>query len=370
MKYIVVGAGILGASTAYHLAKAGEEVILVDRHDEGQATGAAAGIICPWLTQRRNKKWYRLAKGGARYYPSLIEQLEEDGETDTGYRRVGAISIHTDEEKLKKMVERAVKRREEAPEIGEITLLSQKETKRLFPPLSEEYSSVHVSGGARVNGHALRDALVRAAQKHGADFYQQSASLTHENNRVTGVEVNGEFLGADQVILTAGAWTKELLSPLGITFQIHPQKAQIVHLEIPQTDTSDWPVVMPPNNQYLLSFNGGRIVAGATHEDEAGFDRRVTAGGVQEILGKALASAPGLASSTILDIKVGFRPVAPGFLPVFGPLPGYDGVIVANGLGASGLTVGPYLGAEIAKLAMGKNTELDPADYDVGEALE
>lgn len=95
--YIVVGAGILGASTAYHLAKAGVNVTIVDRQQVGQATDAAAGIVCPWLSQRRNKAWYKIVKGGARYYSSLIQQLEEDGETDTGYNRVGAISLHTDE---------------------------------------------------------------------------------------------------------------------------------------------------------------------------------------------------------------------------------------------------------------------------------
>ena len=57
---IVIGSGILGASTAYHLAKSGAKVILVDRKDAGQATDAAAGIVCPWLTQRRNKAWYQL----------------------------------------------------------------------------------------------------------------------------------------------------------------------------------------------------------------------------------------------------------------------------------------------------------------------
>ena len=84
-KVIVIGAGILGASTAYHLAKNGAEVIVVDRKDKGQATDAAAGIICPWLSQRRNKAWYALAKAGARFYPNLIEELNKDGETNTGY---------------------------------------------------------------------------------------------------------------------------------------------------------------------------------------------------------------------------------------------------------------------------------------------
>ncbi|WP_261130617.1 FAD-binding oxidoreductase [Bacillus sp. Marseille-Q3570] len=368
-KYVVVGAGILGASTAYHLAKAGAEVIVVDRKDQGQATEAAAGIVCPWLSQRRNKAWYRLVKGGARYYPALIKDLEAEGETDTGYSRVGAISLHTDEKKLDKMVERALKRKEDAPEIGEVTRLTPSHTKGLFPLLSEEYASVHVSGAARVNGGALRKALIQAAEKNGATTLDGDAELIHEGNRVTGVKVISGMIDADQVILTTGAWSKELLQPLGWEFELYSQRAQIMHLEIPDTHTSGWPVVMPPNNQYLLSFDDGRIVVGATHEDEVGFDHRVTAGGIREILDKALDVAPGLNDSTILEMRVGFRPFTPGFLPIIGPVPKVEGLLLANGLGASGLTSGPYLGSELAKLALGEKLELNLDDYDVAGAL-
>jgi D-amino-acid dehydrogenase len=369
-KMIVVGAGILGASTAYHLAKSGVDVALVDRFDRGQATDAAAGIICPWLSQRRNKAWYQLVKGGARYYPALIDQLEADGETDTGYSRVGAISLHTDAEKLEKMAERARKRREDAPEIGEISILSQAETKKLFPPLSEEYGSVYVSGGARVNGRALRNSLINAAIKNGATFLQGDATLVFKDNQVTGIKLNESILEADQVIVTGGAWSKELLQPLGVHFLVKPQKAQIIHLEMKDMDTSQWPVVMPPNDQYIVTFEDGRVVVGATHEDDAGFDYRVTAGGVNEVLEKALSVAPGLANSTMLETRVGFRPFTPGFLPVIGSLPNYKGIFIANGLGASGLTSGPYLGSELAKLALGKQTEIDLSLYDVAGALE
>jgi D-amino-acid dehydrogenase len=369
-KIIVIGAGVLGASTAYHLSKAGADVSLVDRGDKGQATDAAAGIVCPWLSQRRNKDWYQLVKGGARYYPELIAQLEADGETETGYKRVGAISLHSDPEKLEKMAERAIKRREDAPEMGEVTILSPAETKRLFPPISEEYGSVFVSGGARVNGRALRNALVSAAVKNGASLLNGDASINHENNRALGIKLEGKSLLADKVIVTAGAWSQELLNPLGVNFKVTPQKAQIVHLELPQTETSSWPVVMPPTNQYILTFEDGRVVVGATHEDEAGFDNRVTAGGVHEILTKSLAVAPGLADSTILETRVGFRPFTPGFLPVIGVFPQYENIFLANGLGASGLTSGPYLGAELAKLALNQETEIDIKNYDVAGALE
>ena len=155
---------------------------LIDREDRGQATDAAAGIVCPWLSQRRNQAWYQLAKSGARYYPSLIAELEADGETDTGYSKVGVLSIHSDERKLDKMEERARKRREDAPEIGDIRRLTPAETKALFPPLADEYGAVHVSGGARVNGRALRLALIHAAKRNGAAYIQEKAELTFSRN--------------------------------------------------------------------------------------------------------------------------------------------------------------------------------------------
>lgn len=368
-KYVVIGAGILGASTAYHLAKEGKSVTIIDRGEPGQATDAAAGIICPWITQRRNKAWYFLAKNGAAFYPSLLKQLEDDGEMETGYQRVGALSLHHDREKLIKMEERATVRREDAPEIGEIRQLESHETNELFPPLSEEYSSVHVSGGARVNGRLLRLALLNAAQKHGASLVEGDARLEYAGENVTGVYLRDTRYEADKIIITAGAWAPELLKPLGMNLSIAPQKAQIIHLKLEGSETGSWPVVMPPNNQYILAFDGGRVVIGATHEDEKGFDSRPTLGGMHEIIDKGLTVAPGLADATYLETKVGFRPVAPNFLPIIGTVPGFDNLFMANGLGASGLTVGPYLGAQLAKLAAGEDVELDLEQYDVSGAI-
>ncbi|MFD1040565.1 NAD(P)/FAD-dependent oxidoreductase [Virgibacillus byunsanensis] len=369
-KYIVIGAGILGASTAYQLAKRGADVVIVDRNDKGQATDAAAGIVCPWLSQRRNKAWYQLAKGGARIYPDLIKELANDGETETGYSQVGAISLHTDLTKLVDMEKRALKRREDAPEIGEITLLNEAETHKRFPLLAEGFGSVHVSGGARVDGRALRDALILGAQKHGATMKYGGARLEHVGAQITGVAIGDETIKADSVIATSGAWMNELLSPLGVEFDVTPQKAQIMHLQAPDLDTAKWPVVIPPTNQYMLTTDDHRIIVGSTHEDHVGFDKRVTAGGLHEILSGALKLAPGLAESTVIETRVGFRPFTPGFLPVIGPLPGYNGLLLANGLGASGLTMGPYIGSELAKLALDEKMEIDISNYDVAGAVK
>ncbi len=363
-QFIVIGAGILGASTAYQLSKSGAKVVVVDRSDTGQATDAAAGIVAPWLSKRRNKAWYKLAKGGARIYHNLIQELAEDGEANTGYARVGSINLHTDEEKLIAMKEHAYMRREDAPEIGEITLLNSKQTKEMFPLVSEEYTALHVSGAARVDGRALRNALLRGAEKHGAKIINGDAHLLFEGTQITGVSVNGNSIEADQVIAATGAWTSHLLHPLGMRFDIRPQRAQIVHLRLPGISPANWPVVKPPFNQYMLTFDD-RVIVGSTHENNVGFDNRVTAGGIHHILSNAIKIAPELENASILETRVGFRPMTPESVPVIGSLPGYDGLLLANGLGSSGLTIGPYVGKQLADMALEKELEIDLANYDM-----
>src|SRR4051795_6943415 len=96
MRVAIIGAGVLGASTAFHLALAGAEVVVVDQAHPGQATAAGAGIVSPWSSGRVDPDWRRIAEAGARYYPALIQRLAEEGEAETGYRQVGALSVAAD----------------------------------------------------------------------------------------------------------------------------------------------------------------------------------------------------------------------------------------------------------------------------------
>src|ERR1700757_1704104 len=89
MHIVVVGAGILGASTAFHLAREGARVTVVDQAHDGRATAAGAGIICPWVSGADDPAFYRLYCEGGRYYSELIPALAEIGESDPGYRRAG-----------------------------------------------------------------------------------------------------------------------------------------------------------------------------------------------------------------------------------------------------------------------------------------
>jgi len=365
MRIAVVGAGILGASTAYHLAAAGAEVFLVDSSAQGRATAAGAGIICPWASLSDDAEWYELACAGARYYPDLISQLAEAGETDVRYRKTGALSAPGDE-RIDLVERRFRERAAGAPEAGIISRLDPQEARALFPPLARERAALHIEGGARVDGAALAAALSRAARTHRARVFTGSAMLKHGHDRVTGIAIGRQSFDADAVIITAGVWVNSLLAPLGLRMMVEPQRGQIIHLRLPGAGTANWPSLLPMNEFYLLAFDDSRVVVGATREIGAGMDYRVTAGGQAEVLNAGLAIAPGLASATLLETRVGFRPVSASGKPQLGRVRGCEGLLVGNGMGRSGLTIGPLAGKLLAQLALGQTPDIDLAPYEPG----
>ncbi|MDF5755283.1 FAD-dependent oxidoreductase [Spongiactinospora sp. TRM90649] len=347
----IVGSGIVGAAAAYRLRKKGVAVTIVERADSrGQATAAGAGIICPWVDHDGDDAWYGFAREGARAYPTLLEELAGDGETDPGYARTGALLTADDAAGLDDVAALLRDRSPLAPEMGEVSVPD--DPGGLFPPLTKDLAALFVGGAARVDGRGVRDAMLRAAAQRGAMLRTGTAGLDAKGR----LSINGEPIGADAVILAAGAWTGELCAPLGHRLSVRPERGQIVHAELPGTDTSGWPIVLPRVGPYLLGFPGSRVVFGATCE-EAGFDGRATVGGLSGLLSAGLTVAPGLASATALEIRVGFRPMTGDGRPMIGSLA--PGVVVATGLSAYGLTTGPLAGCLAADLAIGEPTTID-----------
>ena len=215
--------------------------------------------------------------------------------------------------------------------------------------------------GGRAPGAA---SLVRAAAGRGATVTAGRAELVSRSGGAAGIRLGGQVIEGDAVVVAAGAWTRAFLEPAGITVPVDPQRGQIAHISLAPADTSRWPVVLPSaSRHYMLAFEDSRVVAGATRETGSGFDYRVTPGGLAEVLREALSVAPGLAAGTYLETRVGFRPASPDQRPLLGPVPGVDGLVVATGLGATGLTMGPYAGAIAARAALGEPPGADLAPF-------
>ncbi|WP_411953957.1 NAD(P)/FAD-dependent oxidoreductase [Alkalibacillus sp. S2W] len=363
MSYLVVGGGILGASAAYELVKQGQDVTLVDSQMEGQATYAGAGIVCPWVSARKDDDLYALARASAIRYPDLVDALRNDGADDTGYRLCGALALAEDEATLQELYQEALTKREETSFVGDVKTLSNQEAQALYPPLKDDVQAVYVSGGARVDGAKLNRALLQAFQNCGGQYLVGSVSLELSGDYVVAY-INEERIEADEVIVAAGAWTNDLLKPLGLELPLEPQRGQIAHLTLSQ-ETADWPVVLPQSSHYMLAFEGGRVVMGATREAGSGFDYRLTAGGVHDVLHEGLDVAPGLVEATLEEVRIGFRPIGPDGKPLLVRINAFSNLTVATGLGPSGLTIGPYVGKLAAQLATGNKIDqtidhLDP----------
>jgi len=366
MRAIVIGGGMFGASTAYHLARNGAKVTIIDQVHPGKATLAGAGIVCPWATQIEEPEWYEMYASGARYYDQLIADLSAGSETELGYRKVGALVTSLDTSDLKAAGERIERRTKSAPEAGEVSLLSPSEAQAKFPVLRQGLPAYYIPGGARVDARLLSAAMIRAAVRLGATYSSDFATLETHNERVFCRVGSGKLLEADEIVVAAGAWASQILEPLGLSHPVKPQKGQIVHLRLPGVATAQWPVLLPMTSHYMLAFDDSRVVVGATRENDAGFDYRVTAAGQAEVLNAGLQIAPGLANAELIETRIGFRPAGPTIKPIFGRVPGLQGVSVANGLGAGGISIGPFAGKLLSELISGKPTELPATAYAPG----
>lgn len=363
MRVLIVGAGILGASAAYHLAQKGIDVEIVDAEHQGKATMAGAGVVCPWATRVEEAEWYQMYALGARFYDELIAGLIGRGETNLGYGKVGALVVADDSKEFEAAEQRIQRRIKDAPEAGDVQRLTPAEARKLFPPLRDDLQAIFIPGGSRVDARLLAAAMVRAAVAMGAKARNDHVTLSLEDGRARCHDSDGKRIEADEIIVTAGAWAAQILNPLGLSHPVAPQKGQIVHLRLPGVATAKWPTLLPMGSHYMLAFDDSRVVIGATREDNSGFDYRVTAAGEHEVLSAGLAIAPGLANATHIETRIGFRPAGRNIKPILGRVPGIEGLTIGNGLGASGLTVGPFAGKCLADLVAGQSVPVSLASY-------
>jgi D-amino-acid dehydrogenase len=189
--------------------------------------------------------------------------------------------------------------------------------------------------------------------------------LIIENGKVTGVRLGGDTLSSDVTAIAGGAWSPAFGDQLGIEIPLAPQRGQIIHLSLPGTETSAWPIVSAFHSHYMVPWPDQRVVVGATRETGSGFQSQATASGVHEVLGEALRVAPGLAAGEIQDIRVGLRPLTADTMPVLGSVPNMSGIFLATGHGPTGLTLGPYSGKVVAEMMLGQQAASDVSAFHV-----
>jgi len=363
MEVIVVGGGIVGSSTAYHLARAGVDVGLFDRADEGRATDAGAGILSPATSSSAGSEaWFRFAVDAVDYYEPLNEALLDAGVGETGYAVPGLLQVAVNGAEARVFEEALARIRDRQERLGapeEIRELDPGTARQRSPIVGDVERALWNPNGARVDGRTFNAALRAAGERAGLTVRETDVtSIRVESGRVAGVLADGEQVDAEAVVVAGGAWSPEFADDLGFEIPVEPMRGQILHLETDH-DTGAWPIVTGTRSLYTVPWADGRVAVGATYEEGSGYVPHSTVEGVHEVLGDALEVVPGLGEAAIGEIRVGLRPGSADGLPVCGRVPGVDGAYLATGHGPTGLQMGPYTGRQVARLVRGEPIETD-----------
>lgn len=345
---VVIGGGLVGMSLAYELVCRGLDVVLVDRHHQGRATDAGAGILSPETFLDADDGWAELALAAGEHHRELTLRVAEDGAGGTGHEVCGLIRLSTSEGEDEWLAKAAGLAEKRSP--GVVTAIAPEEAVGLFPPLAPVRGALHNPRAARIDGRRATEAIEKAASNRGLRRVDgEVIALLLHGDSAEGVETDTGSVSAGSVAIAGGAWSSRFAGPLGTSLPIGPMKGQIIHLTMPGVETGPWPIVQPVFSHYLVPWPGGRVACGGTLEADAGFDTSPTAGGVFELLREGLRTAPGLAGATVSEVRVGLRPVSKDDRPVLGQLDGWSNVYVATGHGTEGLLLGPYTAALVAE---------------------
>ena len=346
---VVVGGGVVGLGVAWRAAQAGMAVTVVDPAPGRGASWAAAGMLAPVTEVHYGEQaLLRLNLAAADRWPAFAAELEEAAGAPIGYRRCGTLTVARDADDnaaLEDLYRFQLR-------CGlQVERLRSRDCRRLEPGLAPSVrGGVLAPGDHQVDNRAMADALVAAGERAGVRLLRERASdLPLAGERVTGVTVaGGASLPAGTVVLAAGCWSRdlgglaaELLPP------VRPVKGQLLHLRGPAADPLCRRNVRGLE-VYVVPRADGRVVVGATVEEQ-GFDARVTAGAVHDLLRAALELLPDVAELELAETVAGLRPGSPDNAPLLGPA-GVDGLVVATGHYRNGILLAPVTADAVAEL--------------------
>ena len=341
---IIVGGGIIGLSTAWQLRQEGVEVLVLDPAPGTGASHAAAGMLAPIHEAYWGESHIlRLNLAASQAWPAFAVELGVDS---VDYCRNGMLMAAYDADD-KALLDNLGDLHEQ--EGLPVERLRSRECRSREPLLAP---------GVRGGVYSPLDHQVNP-RRVVAELLNRVPTLEVSATEVTGNQVvaeDGQVMACQQVVVAAGAWTGRLLE-----VPIRPIKGQILRLSGPE-GLLRLPVrgVVRGSSVYAVPRSDGEIVVGATQEEQ-GFDTRVTAGGVYELLRDVLALLPGLSEIDLVETWAGLRPGAPDNAPIIGT--GDDGIVYATGHYRNGILTAPITAAAVSALVLGRKPPVDLAPF-------
>ncbi len=356
---VVIGAGAIGTAAAFHAARAGASVILIDRLPD-VASGTTAQSSCIVRTHYSVAENVELARQSLDAFRSFPAYLS-DADAECGLNLCGYLIVGADD-----MRGRAIGKAMAAQRaLGiDARMIDASEAREILPLLAT--GELAHFGYERDAGYAdaymTAASFARAARRLGARVLASTEvlSLVREGRRVVGVRTAGATIGAGAVIVATNVWSARLIEPLGATLPLVAERHEVIALQAPQPYLPHYPVFKDISGESMLYARCyGRtqlLVSPGLPGTPADPDEGQTDVSLDFVaaLGEQVASRlPVFAEAGLASSWTGLYDVTPDWNPVLGALPGVAGLTVAFGFSGHGFKLSPAVGRLLAGHALG-----------------
>ncbi|MEO0781787.1 MAG: FAD-dependent oxidoreductase [Pseudomonadota bacterium] len=354
-KTIIVGGGILGCSTAYHLAHMGQEVVLLDKAQlTSGSTWHAAGLV----GQLRSSANITQLLG---YSISLYDALEEETGLATGWKMNGGLRLACNEERWTEVRRQATT----AHSFGlNMELLTPKEAQDLWPlmDISDVVGAAYLPTDGQASPSDITQALAKGARMNGAQLIESCAvrDILVDKGRVIGVRTDQGEITCEKLVLCCGQWTRELAATVGVTVPLVSIEHQYMVTE-PFGVPSDLPTLRDPDRlTYWKEEVGGLIMGGyepngipwAQNGVPDPFDFQLLQSDFdhfEQIMELALPRVPKMQEAGVKQLINGPESFTPDGNFILGEAPELPGLYIGAGFNAYGIASGGGAGMALAE---------------------
>lgn len=367
---IVIGAGVIGSSVAYHLAALGaRRVLVLDRTRVGEGTTSqSSGILRTHYSVIENVELAQLSWKAFADFPAYLG----DEEASAGLVRCGYLIASPDGPKLEPL--RSALAAQQARGI-EVRLLQAEEAAALLPIARFEDAALigFEPEAGFADAYLVATGFARAARRRGVKIMEdvEVHRLLLEHGRVAGVDTSRGRFAAETVVSAQNIWATDIERWTGIATPVVPERHIVLALEGPAAYTFAMPVYKDLGSEgmlYCRSYGGRQMLvseglAGETLPAPDNEQGGIGMDYLMEVGTQVARRFPGFETAGVASSWTGVYDVTPDWNPVLGRLPDVPGLVVGYGFSGHGFKLSPAVGRVLAQEALGLRTDVSLAPY-------
>ena len=356
---VVIGAGVIGCSVAYYLAREGIKVALLERESFGSGSSAhATGFISLLGTEFIPGPSFQFGLESYREFPSLVAELEDATGMDLLYQRRPSLRLALEESEEQLIKDLMTWQQEHVA----MRWISSDDVHELEPRLTPSLiGAVYEDESAQLDSYRLNLALAAGAEKKGTQTINRNVTgLLSEKNRITGVQTEQGDISCGAVVVAAGLWSPPFQRDLDFPIPVGALKGERLLLKYDGDPLQV--LISSPKRGHMISRLDGFLSVGSTggrdyDQDQlyqgADMDRVPTETARVEIMQRAIDVFPDLENAALFEQLAGSRPLSPDRIPIIGPVPGKEGVVLATGHTTKGIHLGPSTAKAVTQYIQG-----------------